>query len=222
MEAQARKILEAQTSARPARCSHPGSGGYGLVLLESMESQVEAPMATGSSDEKVSSLWSQLPSFDPTVDDLREYMQKVRFLHGVFPEKEKANLAPRLAMLCKGTALESGSSFGPGKTDAACMIQGCHTCWKPSPHGRKHRSYRPMTYELFEKALYKVLQRPDEAAHSYTLRMQAAFSELGKRPQSKRCKLLCSLDNHGCRTRTKRGRCQCLRANFPCRRLRRQ
>ena len=35
------------------------------------------------------------------------------------------------------------------------------------------------TFELFEKALYKVTQRPDEASHSYALRMSTAFADLG-------------------------------------------
>ena len=36
------------------------------------------------------------------------------------------------------------------------------------------------TYELFEKALYKVTQKNDEASHSFSLRMQAAFDEIGQ------------------------------------------
>ena len=35
------------------------------------------------------------------------------------------------------------------------------------------------TYELFEKALYKVVQKSDEAPHSFSLRLQAAFDEIG-------------------------------------------
>ena len=35
------------------------------------------------------------------------------------------------------------------------------------------------TFELFEKCLYKVTQRSDEATHSYALRLHAAFNDLG-------------------------------------------
>ena len=35
------------------------------------------------------------------------------------------------------------------------------------------------TYELFDKAMYRVSQKSDEATHSYTLRLQAAFNDLG-------------------------------------------
>ena len=39
------------------------------------------------------------------------------------------------------------------------------------------------TFELFEKAIYKVTQRPDEATltHSFTMRLQAAFDDLGEK-----------------------------------------
>eukprot|EP00435_Cladocopium_sp_Y103_P011835 s4451_g3.t1 len=134
-------------------------------------------MATGSgsSDEKVSSLWSQLPSFDPAIDDVREFMQKARFLHGVFPEKEKANLAPTLAMLCKGTAWSQVRMLDPAKltqpeTGVSYLLDALST-WEETSELQ--------TYELFEKAIYKVTQKPDEAAHSFTLRMQAAFNEIG-------------------------------------------
>ena len=35
------------------------------------------------------------------------------------------------------------------------------------------------TFELFEKAIYKVTQKADEAAHSYSLRLGTAFADLG-------------------------------------------
>ena len=34
--------------------------------------------------------------------------------------------------------------------------------------------------QTFEKALYKVAQKRDEATHSYMLRLQAAFHDLGE------------------------------------------
>ena len=141
-------------------------------MLPSTES-----MATGSSDEKSSSLWSQLPSFDPSTDDIREFMQKARFLHGVFPEKEKANLAPRLAMLCKGTAWSQVRQLDPVKLvnpeNGVTYLLEALASWEETSELK--------TFELFEKALYRVVQKPDEAAHSYTLRMQAAFDDLGEK-----------------------------------------
>ena len=57
-----------------------------------------------SSEERGTNLWSLLPSFDPSLDNAKEYSDKVRLLWGICPAKDKAMLAPRLALLCKGTA----------------------------------------------------------------------------------------------------------------------
>ena len=57
------------------------------------------------SDEKVgNNLWNLLPSFDPSQDNAKEYSDKVRFLWGICPVKDRPMLAPRLALLCRGTA----------------------------------------------------------------------------------------------------------------------
>eukprot|EP00435_Cladocopium_sp_Y103_P029400 s1627_g7.t1 len=61
------------------------------------------PVAS-SNDEKGNSLWNILPSFDPASDDPKEYVDKVKFLHAICPQKDRSMLAPRLAMLMKGTA----------------------------------------------------------------------------------------------------------------------
>ena len=58
----------------------------------------------GSMDEKGANLWSLFPTFDPSVDNAKEYADKVRFLWGICPSKDRPMLAPRLALLCKGTA----------------------------------------------------------------------------------------------------------------------
>jgi hypothetical protein len=76
---------------------------------------METSSGTSSSEEKSTGLWGQLPSFDPTTDDIREFSQKAKFLHGVFPSKDKGNLAPRLAMLCKGTAWNQVRLLDPDK-----------------------------------------------------------------------------------------------------------
>lgn len=69
-----------------------------------MGTESGAAAAGSSTPEKEGSLWSILPSFDPQQDDPREYRDKITFLHGICPKKDKVMLAPRLAMLMKGTA----------------------------------------------------------------------------------------------------------------------
>jgi len=134
-------------------------------------------MSEGSSEDKTAAagLWSQLPSFDPSVDDIREFTQKVRFLHGVFPAKDKGNLAPRLAMMCRGTAWSQVRQLDPTKlTDPDAGVNyllDALSMWEETSELK--------TFELFEKALYKVVQKNDEANHSYALRLQAAFNDLG-------------------------------------------
>ena len=49
------------------------------------------------------------------LDDIREFSQKARFLHGVFPAKDKGTLAARLAMQCKGTAWNQVRMLDPAK-----------------------------------------------------------------------------------------------------------
>eukprot|EP00435_Cladocopium_sp_Y103_P010196 s1651_g2.t1 len=131
--------------------------------------------SAGATDEKSNSLWSQLPSFDPSTDDVREFTQKAKFLHGVFPEKDKSSLAPRLAMLCKGTAWSQVRHLEPKKltdpTNGVDYLLQALSTWEETSELK--------TFELFEKAMYKVVQKPDEATHSYTLRLQAAFHDLG-------------------------------------------
>ena len=56
-----------------------------------------------SSDDKSQNLWPLYlsPSFDPAVDNVCEYTDKVKFLHAICPDKDRPMLAPRLAMVCK-------------------------------------------------------------------------------------------------------------------------
>ena len=102
-------------------------------------------------------------------------MQKVRFLHGVLPSKDKPNLAPRLAMQCKGTVWNQVRMLDPSKlaqpdTGVDYLLDALSSWEKTS---------EMKTFELFEKALYKVNQRSDEAANSYSLKMRTAFADLG-------------------------------------------
>eukprot|EP00435_Cladocopium_sp_Y103_P025468 s968_g6.t1 len=129
-----------------------------------------------SSDENKNNLWNLLPSFDPSVDDIREYAQKIRFLHGVCPQGQRGMLAPRLAMLCKGTAWNQVRSIPAAKlTDAENGVSSlleALSSWEESEE--------MVTFEKFERALHKVLQKNDESTMSYTNRLNVAFDDLGE------------------------------------------
>ena len=129
-----------------------------------------------TAEEKSSSYWNLLPSFDPATDDVREFIQKARFLNGVIPQKDKANLAPRLAMQCKGTAWSQMRQLDPSKLVVPdkgldYLIEAL-SAWEETSEMK--------TYELFEKAMYRVVQKSDETTTSYTLRLRSAFDDLGE------------------------------------------
>ena len=69
------------------------------------------------------------------------------------PEKDKPNFAPRLAMLCKGTAWSQVRQLDPKKlTKAGTGVEYLLTAlsaWEETSEMK--------TYELFERALYTVV-----------------------------------------------------------------
>ena len=120
-------------------------------------------------------LWSILPSFDPQQDDPREYGDKVRFLHGICPEKDRGMLAPRLAMLMKGTAWAQVKTLDPSKlldaTNGVKTLLGAISSWEEAEELQ--------VYDKFEKALYRTIQKSDESTQSYVNRLGVAFHDLG-------------------------------------------
>jgi hypothetical protein len=134
--------------------------------------------ASGSSsgDGDKSYLWSILPSFDPQTDDPKEYRDKIKFLHSICPKKDKPMLAPRLAMLMKGTAWAqvralSTEKLTDGENGVTVLLQAIST-WEEAEEMQ--------LYDKFEKALYRTTQRSDETTQSFVNRMSVSFHELGE------------------------------------------
>ena len=139
-------------------------------------SEASETFATSSTDEaKNQGMWNLLPSLDQSVDDAREYSQKVRFLHGVIPVKDRSQLAPRLAMLCKGIAWSQVKSIEPSKlTDPDSGVSAllkALSSWEDSEE--------MVTFDKFERAIYKTNQKVDESTLSFVNRLGVAFTELG-------------------------------------------
>ena len=132
------------------------------------------PDGESSQDEKSGHIWSLLPSFDPSVDDPRENSDKVKFLFSICPAKDKAMLAPRLALLMKGTAWAQIKSIDGAKLSdpegGVKLLLSTVAAWEDSAELQ--------TYEKFERALYKVQQKQDESVFSYVNRMNVAFAEI--------------------------------------------
>ena len=131
---------------------------------------------SGSSDDKTQGIWSLLPSFDPGTDNIREYIEKVKFIDGICPEKDRPMLAPRLAMLCRGTAWGQVKSISAekltDKKDGVKTLLQALAVWEESAEMK--------TYELFEKLMYKTTQKADESTTSFVNRLRVALHELGK------------------------------------------
>ena len=140
-----------------------------------MPSEAEGQPSASSGDEKTSNLWNLLPSFDPSTDNAKEYGDKVRFLWGICPPKDRGMLAPRLALLCKGTAWSQVRAISSEKLTNPdlgykALLKALET-WEDSEELQ--------TYEKFERAFYRVVQKGDESALSFVNRINVAFEEVG-------------------------------------------
>ena len=133
------------------------------------------PGGSVSVEEKTSNLWSLLPSFDPSVDSAKEYADKVKFLWGICPVKDRSMLAPRLALQCKGTAWSQVRAIDASKltdpeTGYKVLLKALET-WEDAEELQ--------TFDKFEKAFYRVVQKTDESAMSFVNRINVAFEEVG-------------------------------------------
>eukprot|EP00434_Breviolum_minutum_P001860 symbB.v1.2.001649.t1/scaffold86.1/size363240/8 len=78
-------------------------------------------------------------------------------------------------MLCRGTAWGQVKSLPSAslvdETNGVKNLLAALSTWEESSEMR--------TFELFERAIYKTTQRPDESSLSFVNRLQVAFNELG-------------------------------------------
>ena len=132
--------------------------------------------SSSGGEDRGQGFWSLLPSFDPAQDSVREYVEKVKFLAAICPDRDKGMLAPRLAMLCKGTAWGQVKAISPekltDKTNGVKNLLAALSSWEESAEMK--------TYEVFEKAIYKTTQKADESTTSFVNRLQVAMDELGE------------------------------------------
>ena len=128
------------------------------------------------SEDKAATIWNLLPSFDPGQDDIKEYIAKVKFLDGICPKKDRGMLAPRLAMLCKGTAWHQVRTIEPdaltNPDQGVKHLLKALSAWEESAELK--------TFELFERAIYKTTQKSDESTQSFVNRLDVAFEEVGQ------------------------------------------
>ena len=106
--------------------------------------------ATSSSLGGSSSLAYLVPSYNPAVDDLVTWSQKVALLAGAWPEEKMSELIARLILGCQGSAFaklqqQQTTLMAGGKESVKKIVELLGGFWGRIPLERK--------YEYVEKAL---------------------------------------------------------------------
>lgn len=120
--------------------------------------------------------WNLIPSFDPGVTDLQEYGRKLEFLAGIWPSEHLAQLAPRAALQCRGSAFHKVVRIPPEKlkTNSAEGVKLLVT----TLGGVWGKTTLESRYEKFEQVIYATHQRSDESNDSYVARHEILFEDL--------------------------------------------
>ena len=100
----------------------------------------------------------------------------MKFIHSICPAKDKTMLAPRLAMLMKGTAW--AQIRATDTTKLADPEQGIQVLL--SSVATWEEAAELQTYEKFDRAIYKIIQKNDETNMSFVNRLNVAFQDLGE------------------------------------------
>ena len=121
------------------------------------------------------SLTALIPSFDPTVDAVEVWAQKVELLSKVWPKDKIAELNTRLILSCKGSAFQKLQIHQKDllQNDLKSVKQLVELVG-----GQFGRVPLERRYESAEKALFRCSQRADETNDSYLARADVVWSEL--------------------------------------------
>ena len=135
-----------------------------------------ATSSTGQGGGTAQAIWQTLPIFDPEAANFssREWKDKVTFIHSISEPNLRVHLAPRLAMLCKGSAWKQASKVAEQLKDPENGVKALVKALQKWSDLEEQ-----VTMDHYENALYKTVQRSDESVASYTSRLEIAFDELG-------------------------------------------
>ncbi|CAE7231149.1 GIP [Symbiodinium sp. CCMP2592] len=120
--------------------------------------------------------WTAIPRFSPGVTDVTEYSGKLQLLAAMWPQEHLHLLAPRAALLCKGTAFKKVSKIPADKLKSSdesgvkLLVATLGGSWGKTALEEK--------YDTFEKAIYSTSQKADETNDSYLARHDVHFEEL--------------------------------------------
>ena len=148
--------------ATSADSVHTGSGALpssrGIKLP--LEFPWRKPMATqGRGTVTSNNMATSVPSDDPSKDDLEQYSQKVKLLTEIWPSTKINELIARLVLNTTGTA------FQKLQLNSQKLMTG-------------DKAGAQLLITLLKKALFKCVQRQDEANDSFLARCDVSWSEL--------------------------------------------
>eukprot|EP00435_Cladocopium_sp_Y103_P068450 s167_g31.t1 len=132
-----------------------------------------------SSSASTTSVPTQLtylvPTFDPSKDELEQYVQKVEMLSDIWPAEKLNELATRLILNTTGAAfqklqLQRTEILTNDKAGIQKLVTALGGHWGKVTLERK--------YEIVEKALFRCSQKSDESNDSYLARADIYWTEL--------------------------------------------
>ena len=144
----------------------------------SSESVSSSEIASGTVPNSLTSL---IPTFDPSVDSVEVWSQKVELLSKVWPSDKITELITRLILSCKGSAFQKLQIKQQEllKNDLKCVKQVVELVG-----GQFGQVPLEKKYEAAERALFRSLQKADESNDSFLARTDVAWSELlSQQPQ---------------------------------------
>ena len=134
------------------------------------------PEASSSTDGTVNAQLAQLvPIFDPGTDSLEVWSQKVELLIQAWPANKLQELGTRIILNCRGTAfkklqLRQSEILTGEKTGILKAIEILGGTYGQVALEQK--------FEVVERAIYRCLQKSDEASDSFLARADISWTEL--------------------------------------------
>ena len=122
--------------------------------------------------------WHLIPSFKPGETDLNDYSRRMLVLSGIWPVEHLAQLAPRAALACEGSAFQKVVRIPPEKLKSPDTT-GVQLLVKMKMLGGVWgKTTLENKYERFERAIYSTVQKGDETHESYMARHEVQFEDL--------------------------------------------
>ena len=136
---------------------------------------IEGAGTEGSGGGVSHQLATLVPTFDPAVDDVTTWSNKVELLLAVWPESKIVELATRLILNTKGSAfqklqLKQKEILINDPKGIRRLVELVGGTWGQVPLENR--------YELAEKALFRCQQKADESGDSYIARVDVVWTEL--------------------------------------------